>query len=509
MVDMKRIIFCCSVLAVAFLVFKTLPAFASDNKTAETVKPKEIFSTTQHTIKVGRKKLHYTATAGQLILKDDSGKQKAQVFFIAYKKKDKNTAGRPVTFAFNGGPGSSSVWLHFGAIGPKRVRLKEDGSTPPPPAALIDNEFTWLAFTDVVFIDPVGTGYSRALDKKKEKQFFDFKKDIESVGDFIRLYLTRYNRWLSPRFIAGESYGTTRAVGLTKYLHKTHGIDLNGILLVSPVLDFNTIMFNSSNNLSYVLAFPTYTAAAWYHKRLPSKHMELNETLSEVENWVVNDYVVTLTKGNRLPPAQKEAIASRIANHTGLSQDYILKNNLKIPIGRFRKELFRNEKRVIGRMDARFTGPDTDAAGEASTYDPSLEMLIGIFSSAVNYYVRNDLKFESDIPYRYLNYSVSRAWDWSTGINHGQGYLNVSQALTDAIHINNHLRVFIASGYYDLATPYFAAKYTINHLGLDKDLRDNIRIRFYNAGHMMYIDLPSLKKLTADVSLFYKQTLLP
>lgn len=490
-----------------FLCFKTLPAFAYDNKTDEIIKPKEIFSSTHHTITLGKKKLDYTATAGQFIIGDDAGKQKAQMFFIAYEKEGRDIARRPITFAFNGGPGSSSVWLHFGAISPKRVRLKKNGFAPSPPAVLIDNEFTWLTFTDIVFIDPVGTGFSRVLNNKEKKQYFSFRKDIESVGDFIRLYLTRYSRWLSPKFLVGESYGTTRAVGLTDYLLDKHGIDFNGILLVSPVLDYNTILFSQSNKLPYILFLPTYVAAAWYHKKIPDPLGELKSTLAEAEDWAIDNYMVALAKGNALTFEQQQSIALKMTKHTGLSQDFILKSNLEILSKHFRKELLRKDQKIIGRMDARFTGPDVDTAGEISTYDPSLDSLIGIFSSAINHYIRNDLKFEDDNPYRHLNYNVSQDWDWSSAIQGGQGYVNVSQALTDAIHKNNYLKVFVASGYYDLATPYFAVKYTINHLKLGNHLRNNINISFYNAGHMMYIDLPSLQKLTADVSLFYDKTL--
>ncbi len=480
------------------------PSFASDNATCEKSQAKEVFSVTHHTAEVGKEKLDYTATAGQLILTDDEGRQRAQIFFIAYEKKGAKKYSRPITFAFNGGPGSSSVWLHFGAIGPKRVLLNSDGSTLPPPATLIDNEFSWLAFTDLVFIDPVGTGYSRPLPDKKKKKFYGFKKDIESVGDFMRLYLTRYQRWLSPKFIVGESYGTTRAVGLTEYAHEQHGIAFTGIVLVSPVLEFSTILFNQSNDLPFMLFLPTYAATAWFHKKLPAQNSAFENMLTRAEDWVLHDYTVSLVQGNSLERQQEHLCATQMANLTGLSSDYILSNNLRIPAWRFRKELLRDEHKIIGRMDGRLTGPDTDTAGEAGSYDPSLDPLIGVFSSAVNHYVRNDLKFESDVPYKYINYTANRAWDWSSGVHRGQGYVDVSQKLTAAIHTNKYLKVFIASGYYDLATPYFAVKYTVNHLELDKTLRDNIVLHFYRAGHMMYTSLVTLKKFTSDIALFYK-----
>ncbi len=478
-------------------------AFAADNNTRPEIH-REFFSTTKHSIKINGKKIIYTATAGQLILKDEKGHEKAVMFFMAYEKEDENRTKRPVTFAFNGGPGSSSVWLHFGAMGPKRVFLKEDGTPPAPQAILTNNEYTWLSFTDLVFIDPVGTGYSRVVDKKFEKQFYGVKKDVESVGDLIRLYLTRYNRWLSPKFVVGESYGTTRAVGITEYLHNTHGIDLNGIVLISPVLKFKTILFDRSNDLPYIMFLPSYTATAWHHKKIPVD-VSLEDILEKVENWALGDYITCLAKGNSLNKDQEKFVAKQISAYTGISADYILENNLKVPATRFRKELMRSSRRVVGRMDSRFTGPTTDPAGQQSTYDPSLEMLVGTFSSAINHYIRNDLKFKEDIPYRYLNYNAGRSWNWRSGMNSSQGYVDVCYMLTEAMQTNRYLRVFIASGYYDLATPYFAAKYTLSHLQLKPLLRRNSTPHVYKAGHMMYINKPSLENLSRDISLFYTQ----
>jgi carboxypeptidase C (cathepsin A) len=478
--------------------------YAADNKTAEPAPPKELLATTTHAVVTGKTSLEYTTTAGRLILKNDSGQDRAQIFFIAYEKKGGDRGSRPVTFAFNGGPGSSSVWLHLGALGPRRVRLNPDGSVPPAPVELVDNEHTWLAFTDIVFIDPVGTGYSRAVDEKKEKEFYGFKDDIASVGDFIRLYLTRYDRWLSPKYIAGESYGTTRAVGLIDYLHRQHGVSLNGILLISPVLDFNTLVFSQSNDLPYALFLPTYTAAAWYHKKLNADEKTLADLLPAVEDWVLRDYITALAQGDALDPKQRESAATALSGYTGLAQDYIMKNNLRIYFGRFCKELLRDRQLVIGRMDARMTMPDTDGAGEGASRDPSLERLVGAFAGAINHYVRVDLKFKDDTPYTYLNYAAGRAWDWKSGMQGEQGYVSLSQSLTDALHVNNHLRVFIASGYYDLATPFFAARYTVNHLQLDDTLKDHVRLHYYHAGHMMYTELASLRQLTQDAAAFYR-----
>lgn len=482
-------------------------AWATDNTTAGQELDKEVFAVTKHRLKKDGLDIRYTATAGYLILKDDHDKHRARMFFIAYEQTGGDKTGRPVTFAFNGGPGSSSVWLHFGAMGPKRVHLNPNGTGPPPPAVLLDNEFSWLSFTDIVFIDPVGTGYSRAIGEKKEKQFFGVRQDIEAVADFIRLYCTRYNRWLSPMCIVGESYGTMRAVGLAEYLHSRHGIALNGLLLVSPVLDFTTILFDGANDLAYSLLLPSFTATAWYHTAEQERGPTLTEALDDAEEWVLDRYIERLARGNSLSGKERRQLAEEMAARTGLTPDYILKNNLRVSDSRYRKELLRSTERILGRMDSRITGPGSDAAADSSRDDPSLEMLIGLFSSAANSYIRNALEFQSDLPYRYLNYQAGKAWDWSSALPGGQGYVDVSRTLGDTLRTNGHLKVFIASGYYDFATPYFSAKYTVRHLALDEQLQNNIITRQYPAGHMMYIDSVCLKQLTEDVRQFYTDVL--
>jgi len=479
---------------------------APDNQSGDDTATKEVFAVTRHAVRTGSGRLSYTATAGQLILKDEAAQQKAAIFFIAYEKSGAS-AERPITFAFNGGPGSSSVWLHVGAIGPRRVVLNDDGTPLPPPARLQDNPYTWLAFTDLVFIDPVGTGYSRAVDADKKKEFYGFKNDIGSIGDFIQRYLTRYGRWLSPKFLVGESYGTTRAVGLIDYLHTRHGIDLNGVALISPVLDYNTILAQQPSMLPALLMLPTYTASAWYHRKLPAQAGELPEALAAAEAWAMHDYLAVLAQGRGLAQEQLQAAAAAMAGHTGLSSDFVLQNNLTVSGARFRKELLRSQRRVIGRMDSRFAGPDSDASSEAGSYDPSLDGLIGPFAGAINHYVRSELQFKTELPYRYLNFDISREWDWSSAIRGGQGYVNVSQSLSQALHKNRYLQVFVAAGFYDMATPYFATRYTFNHLDLDRSLAGNITMRCYHAGHMMYVDRPSLQQLSADVADFYGRAL--
>jgi len=476
---------------------------AADNSTAAGTE--ETVSVTRHSIKTANGTVKYTTTAGMLTLKSTAPGRTARIFYVAYEKKGGKAEARPLTFAFNGGPGSSSVWLHLGVIGPRRVRLAADGAPLNPPPALADNEHTWLPFTDVVFIDPVGTGYSRTTDSKKEKEFFGFKSDIEAAGDFIRLYLTRHNRWMSPKFMAGESYGAARAVGLIDYLHGRHSIDLNGIVLISPVLDFNTIDFTPANDLPYPLYLPSYAAAAWYHKKL-APGTTLENALREAEAWSLGSCIAALARGDALSEEEKQAAGGTISSLCGLSRDYVAANNLRVDAWRFRKELLRHAGAVAGRMDVRMTMPDTDRAGDSAGADPSLDRLIGVFGGAINSYVRNELCFTDETPYTCLNGTTGNAWDWKSGIPGGQGYISLSRSLADAIHLNSCLMVFVAAGYYDLATPYFATAYTLNHLNLDKKLRDNITFCCYPAGHMMYTDRSCLKKLTEDVAAYYKHS---
>jgi carboxypeptidase C (cathepsin A) len=492
---MKKAVIYCAVAMCCLFVARF--AAASDNKTTAPV-------TTSHTMLSGMLPLFYKATAGHLVLKDDKAAETARIFYIAYEKRGQSAGSRPITFAFNGGPGSSSVWLHLGALGPKRVALNDDGSPPAPPARLITNEFSWLAFTDLVFIDPVGTGYSRPADDKNDKQFYDMKADIESVGDFIRLYLTRARRWSSPVYLCGESYGTTRAVGLLGYLHDKHGIDTTGIVLISPVLDFSTIAFGQTNDMAAALALPTYAAAAWYHKKSTAAFPQQTEARAAAEQFSLGAYLSALAQGGGLSPEQRDATAARLAGLTGVSKEYTLQSNLRMEPARFRKELLRDSSRIIGRMDARLTMPDTDGAGDGAAADPSLDRFRGPFSAAVNDYLRRSLNVRDDLPYWYLNGEVGRAWNWRSGIQGGQGYVDVSQQLTDALHLNPNLRVFMAAGLYDLATPYFAAVYTVNHLALDQSLGKNIILHTYPAGHMMYTDQATLRQLNRDAAAFYR-----
>lgn len=473
---------------------------------------KDTIVQTSHSITIDGRELRYTVTAGTIILKEESEKSgdqtgesegekaKAAIFFIAYTLDGVGDPGRrPLTFSFNGGPGSASVWLHLGVLGPRRVLMDEIGNPLPPPPRLVENQYTLLDTTDLVFIDPVSTGYSRVVQGEKAKAFHGFKKDIESVGDFIRLYTTRYQRWTSPKFLIGESYGTTRAAGLSGYLQERHGLYLNGIMLISAILNFQTADFVPGNDLPYILFLPTYTATAWYHSRLePELQADLKATLAEVEAFALGEYTLALMKGDTLPEAERAEIVRKLARYTGLSAEYIERTDLRIEIFRFTKELLRQERRTVGRLDSRFKGIDRDAAGEQHEFDPSLTNIIGPYTATFYQYVRADLKFESDLPYEIL---TGRVHPWSYAEFENQ-FVNVAETLRKAMTINPMLKVYIASGYYDMATPYFATDYTVSHLGLDASLRSNISTSYFEAGHMMYIHIPSLARQKQDLAAF-------
>jgi carboxypeptidase C (cathepsin A) len=461
----------------------------------------------KHVLKIGDQEIAYTVITGTMVLREetpDRGKEfegekpTAEFFFVAYTKDAvEDPASRPLTFSFNGGPGSSSVWLHLGLLGPRRVVMEFDGNLPKPPYRLADNEFSLLDQTDLVFIDPVSTGYSRPAQGQKATEFHGFKKDIESVGDFIRLYTTRYNRWLSPKFLIGESYGTTRASGLSGYLQERHGLYLNGIMLISSVLNFQTIEFTPGNELPYVMFLPSYAATAWYHHALRVRR-PLQNLLAEVQEFALREYAPALLQGDSLPSLERQKIVEKLARYTGLTPDYIERSNLRVPDFRFFKELLRSRARTVGRLDSRFLGIDPDTISDGARNDPSFSNIIGPYTAAFYDYARRELRFEKDIPYEIITDHVS-PWSYA---EHENQFVYVAGTLRQAMSINPALKVFIANGYYDLATPYFATEYTFNHLGLDESLRGNISMGYYEAGHMMYLHLPALEQLKKDLADF-------
>ena len=376
--------------------------------------------------------------------------------------------------------------------------MTDEGHALPPPGRCVDNAESWLGFTDLVFIDPVGTGYSRPAKGTKQSEFSGLSEDTESVGEFIRLWTARNGRWASPKYLCGESYGTTRAANLANHLQGRYGMYLNGVVLVSTVLNFGTIRYDTGNDLPYALFLPAYTATAWYHRRLePELQADLGKALAAAERFALEDYLVALAKGASLPEAERARVAKEVARLTGLDEAFVDRAELRVSMGRFAKELLREDRRTVGRLDSRFLGVDRDSAGDSYEYDASMAAIDGPFSAAMKDYVRTELKFESDLVYETLSGRVGR-WRYPEG-----RYPDVTESLRRAMTRNPHLKVLVCSGLYDLATPYFAADYTVNHLGLPPQLRRHLRVRTYEAGHMMYIHAPSRRAFTADAASFY------
>ncbi len=451
---------------------------------------------TNHEIRLNGKALAYKASTGMMPIKNSIGEAEAGLFFVAYTVE--GTPNRPLCIAFNGGPGAGSLWLHLGAIGPRRIRMNDDGSMPPPPFKMEDNQGTWLDKCDLVFVDPVGTGFSRATRIETARKFNGFTGDIDSVGEFIRLYLARNNRFSSPIFLAGESYGTTRAAGLSGAL-AARGITLNGVILISSILNFQTARFTKGNDLPFPLFLPTYTATAWYHKKIdPIYQKDLKSTLVEVRKFAEGEYASALMKGDRLTQAEREVIATKLAKFTGLSQSFLLRNDLRIEIQRFTKELRRSDGLTVGRLDSRLTGTDGDAGAVSPEFDPSNAAILGPYTHAMNQYAREDLQYKTDSTYFALGGGILQ-WDYSSAQNQ---FADTSNALRIAFDRNPYMKVFVANGYYDLATPFFATEYTFSHMGLAAKHHQNITMKEYEAGHMMYIHVPSLLKLKTDVAAF-------
>lgn len=484
------------------LLAVSLPLAAAD-KTAEAA-PQELTSVSKRTVTIDGQRVAYTATAGTIHLKDAKGQPRAEVFYIAYTRDGVgDVKRRPVTYTFNGGPGSSSVWLHLGTFGPRIVRFADAEAPAPAPYGFQDNAHSLLDVTDLVFIDPVGTGYSRALGDAKDTDFHGVKEDVESVGEFIRLWTTRNGRWQSPKFLAGESYGTTRAAALVNHLQNTSGMAFNGALLVSSILNFQTARFDTGNDLPYITFLPTYAATAWYHGALADKPATLEPWLSEVREFARGEYAAALMQGNRLDAAGRMRIATRVAQYTGLDAAFVLQANLRVDIGRFTKELLRERRRSVGRLDSRYLGIDEDAAGERMDHDPSLTAIMGPYTAAMYDYLRGELGVREERKYNILT-GLGGKWNWGDQ-GSGGGFVNVAADLREAMSKNPHLKVHVANGYYDLATPFFATEYTFEHLGLEPALEGNLSMSYYPAGHMMYVQEASLIRLKQELAAFIRR----
>ncbi len=486
-------------------------AKAADEKDAPSteakVDPIDDLVTTKHTLTLKRKKLAYTARTGRIVLrkevvtdgKSEGHQPKAEVFVTAYTLDDAEPGSRPVTFAFNGGPGSASIWLHMGLLGPRRVLSGDVDDPVAPPYGLTDNQETLLAHSDLVFIDPVSTGYSRAVDGEKAKDYHGYTADIESIGEVIRLWVSREQRWLSPKFLAGESYGTLRAAGLASHLQERHGMYLNGLLLISSVLDLGTLRFTEGNDLPYTLYVPTYAAIAHYHGLHGDR--PLDDVLADAEDFAAKELPWALARGARLSTQDRAEAVATLASLTGLSESYVDRVNLRIEHVRYFTELLRDKGLVVGRMDGRFTTWEPDGGREHMSDDPSISRIIGSYAAGLNHYVRAELGYENDLPYEVLSMDVFKAWSYSDF--EGRSVSSVD-SLATAMRSNPHLRVHVAFGHYDGATPYFASEHVLARLQIPEELRENIDTAYYPAGHMMYVHEESRVRQSKDLAKFIK-----
>ena len=469
--------------------------------------PSEIKSVTKHSAVIGGKTINYTATAGALILMNEKEEPVALFGYTAYTNDDGNTK-RPVTFSYNGGPGSSSYWLHIGVIGPKKIVVNDPEYNPPPPYKFEDNANSILDVTDIVMIDPVGTGLSHAVGKAKNKDFWGVDQDIKSISNFIKQYVTENNRWNSPKFLLGESYGTMRSAGVVDYLQENLGMVMNGVILVSSVLDLRTLTFQQYDDLSYILHLPTYAATAWYHNKISNKPQNLESFLKDAKAFAEGEYASALMKGDHITDAEKEIILTKLSGFTGLSKEYLSRANLRVTEPQFAQELLRSEHMIVGRLDSRYKGISQNLLGENANDDPQSSAISPAFTTAFLSYYYGDLKMDRKNNYHTSAYSAEGfAWDWKHKKSGGADPTdpstpNTAIDLVDAMSRNPSLKILVLNGYYDMATPFYATEYTFEHLGLDKKLKPNIQLKYYPAGHMMYINSSSANAFKKDVAGF-------
>lgn len=452
----------------------------------------------QGTAQIGGKSVAYKATTGYLQVQDKEGVHKANMFYVSYiKQGETNLKIRPITFVFNGGPGAASVWLHMGALGPKRIAMTVDGNAQKPPYSIVNNEYSWLDITDLVFIDPVGTGFSKPAEGEKADQFYGFENDVKWVSDFIRQWTSDNNRWGSPKYLAGESYGTTRACGVVEYLMEEYSMYFNGISLISCALDFQTLREFENNDMPFICNLPVYTYAALYHNKLKPAQSQDKDLIAKVEAFALNEYALALLQGDKLTSAQKQSIANSLELYTGISAEIYLQHNLRLPSHKFRKYLLDSDDKIIGRYDVRLLMDDPINNRDYAGDDPSYTQISGAFGTAFNEYVRTDLQYKNNLPF-YVIGNV-QPWKFSDG-----KYLNVTSELRQAMYTNPYMKVWMANGLYDLATSYFGTQYFVNHMNLSPELQKNISMTYYKGGHMMYFVESELKQLKEDAVKLYQ-----
>jgi carboxypeptidase C (cathepsin A) len=478
----------------------------SDNDIA-TAPIQEIQRVTHHSTTINGRPIAYSAIAGTVTIRDDDGKPTASMFYVAYvADHGPGESHRPLTFFYNGGPGSSSMWLHMGSFAPLRIRTASPEATGPAPYTLAPNNESLLDKTDMVFIDAIGTGFSRPVGDAKGKDFWGVDPDVDAFTKGIVRFLTVHNRWNSPKFLFGESYGTPRSAALV-YALQEQNVQVNGVMLLSSILNFNRRA--PGMDRGYVDYIPSYAATAWYHNKLQNKSADLPAFLADVRAWADGPYTSALAKGHNISPAEEDAVAKQMSAYTGLSVQYLKEADLRVDLGRFRKELLRDERRTTGRYDSRFEGIDADAAGENAAYDPSDTGIQGAFAASFNDYLLNDLDFHTNLTYRPTYYLIGREWDFkhkAPGSQYPMANADTALDLAAAMRENPHLKVLSLNGWFDMATPFFGTEYDISHMDLDPAIRSNVSFTYYPSGHMVYLNPDALKTMKADLSKFYDST---
>lgn len=492
-------------LAVLALALSATAVQAQDDgkkkeEVAESAVPAPNISVTKHKGVFGGKAISYTATTGETYLKDKDGKPLAAIYATSYVK-DGGDKKRPITFLYNGGPGSGSLWLHMGAFGPRRVVLPDAQDDGAPPYPVVDNPESLLDVTDLVFIDPVGTGFSHAIGKKDPKDYWGVSADAKSIAEFIRLWLNDNGRWSSPKYIGGESYGTTRSVALINELEGSYNdVAVNGIILISTILDFGATAEVQGNEMPYIINLPSMATTAWYHRKMGTPPATVAEAAQQARAFAIGPYAAALLKGNQLSADERASVRAELARLTGLSEAFVDRADLRVTPGRFYKELLRDRGMSIGRLDTRYTGRDYDAAGEEPDNDPSFYAIDGAYTAAMNSYARDELGYRTDR--NYVTIGGVRGWDWKLDGASGRAsevYGSVAPYLGKALRENSGLKVFVGQGWYDFATPFFGAEYAMSRTGFDAS---RIRYHYYDAGHMMYVRPDDLRKLSADIRAF-------
>ncbi|MFT4537003.1 MAG: carboxypeptidase C (cathepsin A) [Saprospiraceae bacterium] len=494
-------------LCTAFFIFFSVVSFAQEKSEDKEIPKAEIFNSTQ-TVTINDQTITLDTETGTVQLRDENDKPIALFGFTHYKKTDSNE-DRPIVFAFNGGPLSASFWLHFGILGPKRVEINDPSYTKPAPYTVVNNEFSILDKADLVMIDPVGVGFSKPIGESKWEDFWGVDQDIRSIGLFIEQFIIRSEKFNAPKYLLGESYGTFRNAGLVKYL-QDKGIAMNGVVMVSAVFELQHLLFGPGDDISYLIHFPTYAATAWYYNKVEDKGESLASFLQDVRSFTENEYAAALLKGDQLTISKKEAVAQKLASFSGLSQDYWLKADLRVTNGEYFQELLRDRGQTVGRLDARFSGINEDLLAQSAFTDPTSDAMSAPYISAFKDYLYNDLNVRKDLSYTTSTGSRKDfKWDWNHRGNviwNAQVAVSTLPDMTSAMKRNPNLKILILNGYYDLATVFYGVEYAINHMGLDAELKKNIIMKYYEAGHMMYTHKPSMQKFKSDIDAFIEQT---